>query len=405
MQYKILLISLIFPFLYSCENELPDAREFPIIRTLDVVEIDSTGATFQGELVKNGTIPITSYGFVWDTKDPNLENSSKAILGDKISSSTFNVRIDSSLVKGLEYNVRTFATYGGNKIIYGNIIKLVSKGSTKSAWSLEIKDIKLERWVASYGCSNNEAGYIIFQNSKVYSFNPGKNEISKSANFPLSGNQFTKFTSVSIGNILYLFSDINRNFFKLQAGSWTLQTSVPVNYGNFVVFNYGFAVSDSIIFLSPYLSFMYQVNSNLWQIKATLPTNLQSGPITGGIYINNKAYVMTLDKNICEYNTNSDTWITKTKYPGNLYEKIISFSFNGKLYFGLSHHDHSENSNWFDRKLWIYNPVLNTWSSTQDFPMDLSFANLFFFSINGKLYIGYENNETYNIWKFDPSKI
>lgn len=401
MQYKILLISLIFPFLYSCENELPDAREFTIIRTLDVVEIDSTGATFQGELVKKGTIPITSYGFVWDTKDPNINNSNKVILGVDLNISTFNVRIDSSLVKGLEYNVRTFATYGDNKIVYGNIIKLVSKGSTKSAWSLEIKDIKLERWVASYGCSNNETGYIIFQNSKVYSFNPGKNEISKSANFPLSGNIFTRFTSVSIGNILYLFSDINRNLYKLQAGSWTQQSNVPVNYGNFVVHCYGFAVSDSIFILSPYLSFMYQVNSNLWQIKASLP----SGPIRGGTNINNKAYVMTLDKSLWVYDTNSDTWITKTKYPGILHNKIISFSFNGKLYFGLSHHDHNENSNWFDRKLWIYNPVLNTWSSTQDFPMDLSFADLFFFSINGKLYIGYENNETYNIWKFDPSKI
>lgn len=401
MQYKILLISLIFPFLYSCENELPDAREFTIIRTLDVVEIDSTGATFQGELVKKGTIPITSYGFVWDTKDPNINNSNKVILGVDLNISTFNVRIDSSLVKGLEYNVRTFATYGDNKIVYGNIIKLVSKGSTKSAWSLEIKDIKLERWAESYGCSNNETGYIIYQNSNVYSFNPEKNEISKSANFPLSGNIFTRFTSVSIGNILYLFSDINRNLYKLQAGSWTQQSNVPVNYGNFVVHCYGFAVSDSIFILSPYLSFMYQVNSNLWQIKASLP----SGPIRGGTNINNKAYVMTLGKNLWVYDTNSDTWITKTKYPGILHDKIISFSFNGKLYFGLSHHDHSENSNWFDRKLWIYNPVLNTWSSTQDFPMDLSSADLFFFSINGKLYIGHENNETYNIWKFDPSKI
>jgi len=403
MKYKILLISLIIPFLSGCEKKEPFTMEFPIIKTLDAVDIDQSGATFQGELVKGGKTPITSYGFVWDTKDPNIDNSFKVVLGKDINSSTFKVRIDSTIANGLEYNVRTFAIYG-DKTVYGNNIKFISKGSAQSAWSLEMTNVALNGWAESYGCANSESGFIIFQSSEAYSFDAEKNKISESTHFPLPGNTGTRFTSIAIGNIQYFFSDINRYLYKLQTGSWVQQSYVPFNYGNFGGYYHGFAVSDSIFILSTAQSYMYSLKTNLWQIKAKLPMG-EAGWSVGGTDVNNKAYVITTDKNIWEYNPGSNTWINKTKYPGILQDKIISFSFNGKLYFGLSYHDHDEDTNWLDRKLWIYDPVLNIWSNGEEFPMELSSGDLFFFFVKSKLYIGHGLSGKYNIWKFDPSKI
>jgi len=402
MKRTILIISLIVPFLFGCKKETPDSREFPIIRTLDVVDIDSTGATFQGELVKKGTRPTTTYGFVWDANVPDIDRSYTVVLGNNINSSSFNVRIDHSLAKGLEYNVRAFATQE-SKRVYGNTIKIISKGGANSAWSLEKADIKIDGQGTTYGSSTDVAGFIIFQTWGVYFYNPETNEISRSTNFPLPGDYATQFTSVSIGNIQYVFNSKDCNIYKFQSESWTKLSQAPFYYGDNINY-YEFSVSDNIFFLGLGLSYMYNIKTNIWQRLTNIPVYYPYHSI-GGTHINNKAYIITSDKNIWEYNTDNDTWTNKTSYPGIVYGKIISFSYNGKLYCGLSYHNNLEYYNWFDREFWIYDPLLNKWSRTQQFPMDLINGNIFFFSIKNKLYIGHQDDKTYNIWKFDPAKI
>jgi hypothetical protein len=373
-------------------------REFPIIRTLDAVDINSSGATFQGELIKEGFTSTSSYGFLWDTKDPLIDDSYKVILGENIKKSVFKIRIDSNLVNDVEYKVRTFATCN-NKTVYGNIMKFLSKGSTKSAWSLEMEGFTLAGWGQIYGCSDNETGYIIFQSSEFYSIDPEKKEVLRSSNFPISGSN--RFTSIAIGNIQYFLNDVDRNLYKFQAGSWIQQSNVPLRYYYYGAYYHGFAVSDTIFILSPKESYMYNVNTDLWQIKAKLPEDVW---LYGGTNIKNKAYVIAMDKNIWEYDTGNDTWIKKTEYPGRLAVDIISFSFKSKLYYGLSRYRDPYLYH-IDRKIWIYDPASNIWDCTQEFPIDLSFEKLFFFYLNDKLYIGIGKDKYYNLWKFDPSKI
>jgi len=386
--------------LFSCQTEKPDSREFPIIRTLEVVDVDSTGATFQGELVKKGIRTNTTYGFVWDANEPDIDSSYTVILGEVFNSSFFKIRIDHSLAKGLEYNVRAFATQE-SKRIYGNNIKFISKGSSKNAWSLEKAGIQLDVTEPSYGSSTDVAGCIIFPFRVVYFYNPEKNELTKSPYFPISGSRYTLYTGVSIGNIQYVFNNSDNNIYKFQSDSWTKVTTAPFYYGEHTIY-YGFSISDNIFFISSRLSYMYSLTNNTWQQLAAISIDYPYS-ILVGTNINNKAYIITTDKSIWEYNTENNTWTKKTSYPGILHDKIISFSYNGKLYFGLSYHSHTEYYNWFDRELWIYDPVSDKWSKTQKFPMNLINGDLFFFYLKNKLYIGHQDDKTYNIWKFDPA--
>jgi hypothetical protein len=369
--------------------------------TLDPTDVNSSGATFNGEIVQEGIVPHASYGFLYDTKDPDINNSFKVVLGEGINSASFKVRIDTALVNGLEYSVRAFAVYS-NKTVYGNIVKFVSKGTSKSAWSLEMSDVVMDGWFESHGFSDNVSGYILFQSSDMYSFNPEKKEIYKSVNFPFTGNSGTLFTGATVGAGHYLFSSINSYLYKLQSGTWSYQSNVPFKYGNFGGYYHGFSVSDSIFILSTYKSYMYNLQTNAWQAKSILPVGY-TGWSVGGTEIKNKAYVMTTDKKIWEYNTNTDSWIMKTVYPGVFYDRIIAFSFNNKIYVGLSSHDYYVESNWLDKKFWIYDPVLNKWSRSHDFPAYVDSGDLFYFVIKSKLYVGDGRSGKYRIWKFDPS--
>lgn len=414
MKYNIFIALLIILLLYGCEDKEPYGREFPIIKTLDVIDIDESGATFQGALVKEGSTTTSSYGFVWDIKNPNINYANKVILGKNIDSLTFNVRIDSTIINDLIYNVRVFATYD-EKTLYGNVIQFGSKGCTKSGWSFELTNINMPGCNGPFGSSNDELGYIIFENSQVYLYNPIEKEILKSSDFPLRVSSNTLYTSFGIGNDQYFLCDQDNHLYKLHNGKWTQHSNRAFHY-SYIGNCYGFAASsDKIYLLNPYQSYMYDLKLDLWEKKADLNKE-KWGYYVGGIDIKNKAYVLTSNKNVLEYDIESDSWIEKTKYPGNLYDKIISFSYNNKLFFGLSHHDHSAETNWFDRNLWIYDPDLDIWSCTQEFPIELRNGNLFFFFLKEKLYLGIQgfyncacDNRSsssysgYCIWKFDPS--
>jgi hypothetical protein len=115
---KLFMLAVAFPFFIGCEDKEPIIRDYPIIITLAPAEIDSTGATFQGKIAMHGLVPTTSYGFLWNTTDPLINNSPKVIVGENINESAFKIRVDTALVKGLKYKIRTFATYE-NKVVYG----------------------------------------------------------------------------------------------------------------------------------------------------------------------------------------------------------------------------------------------------------------------------------------------
>lgn len=131
----ILLVLLIL----GCNDDEPIIRDFPIIKTLSPTDIDESGATFHGELVRKGKTKITSYGFVWKLDDPGIIEMHKVDLGKNLSDDLFEARVDHSLIKGLTYQVRAFVELL-NQTIFGEIVFVESQGSTNGVRSLELTD-------------------------------------------------------------------------------------------------------------------------------------------------------------------------------------------------------------------------------------------------------------------------
>ena len=126
----ILLFAVILSFqLISCQKEIDNQRDYPRIKTLDVVNIDNTGATFRGEIISLGNSPIDKCGFVWGrTENLNIGNHDYIEANYSEAEMYFEARIVRSMEANKEYYVRSFAKSNG-KVIYGEVNSFISLGS------------------------------------------------------------------------------------------------------------------------------------------------------------------------------------------------------------------------------------------------------------------------------------
>lgn len=384
--------------LMNCKDAEIIPKEYPFI-IMNEVETFEEGALFRGQVKDLGQKKILSYGFVWGTSEPIIGTSDTALISETFSEGIFEKRINYGLAKGVTYYVRPFAIYN-TTTVYGNTVSFESLGSERSSWSLlDPENSNLKGWFDSYGSSINNKGYVLFQSSDFYSYNPSENKFLRLSNFPVSGNSGSQFTSISIKNSQYFFNSIDLNLYKLENDIWTIQSRVPFRYDRFIGYYQGHSEGNTIILLSSFESYEYDLNVDSWIRRSNIP--LSTGYSVGGTSIDNKAYIITNDKSIWEYNIKTDQWKIKTEYPGVLEDKIISFSANNKIYFGLSHHDHLVSKNWMDKELWSFDLTQEKWELEELFPLDLEPGGLFYFTVENKLYIGH-GQQNYDLWVFDP---
>ncbi len=158
----------------------------------------------------------------------------------------------------------------------------------------------------------------------------------------------------------------------------------------------------------------YNFTTKTFTSKAPFPgERLASG--SGGeerptsFVINDNIYVMSTSNNLSgrtlySYNTVTDKWTILGPHPGNSRSNAISFSINGKGYFGGG----SMNSSFF-QDFYEYNPVTNIWTAKAIIPIAGAYGVSA--ASNGKGYIGagltsagaltnrwYEYNPTTNVW-------
>lgn len=399
MKNLSLLIILLLTFIIGCKDIEPDARELPTITTSAPTAVDETGATFQGEIVTEGKLTASSYGFVWGIKDQMVESSNKIILTENPASSKFSIRIDHALAKDVEYKLRAFATVG-NTTVYGNSLSFTSKGSNQNGWTILNPEFNIGGPV--FSSSDDNYGYIFYSSSKAVRFDPATNQISGIEDFPDRYYDVPKFTSVASGKNQYFMYNL---LYRLTDGKWSAESMIPFQYYGFSGYYQGLSVNNRIYFLSSYESFMFDLNSNTWERKAKLP--IVGAYSNGGTTLNGKAYVITSDKSLWEYNPDTDKWIIINQYPGTLGDRLVSFSFNGRLYFGISSVGTAPNI-LADKRLWSFDLGLNKWIAMEEFPADHNYGTIFYFFLKGELYVSMGNSDNANnstLWKYDPSKM
>lgn len=110
-------------FLIKCQKEdIIVGRDYPRIKTLEVTNISSTGATFNAEIQSAGRAGITEYGFVWSrAENPFLDDLN--ILSEQKDSETgiYSMFINATLEAGVTYYVQAFVI-AANYTVYGNRI-------------------------------------------------------------------------------------------------------------------------------------------------------------------------------------------------------------------------------------------------------------------------------------------
>jgi len=401
MKNIIYLISLLSFLLLGCDQEI-ETKEFPVVLTLSVSNNNSSGATFRGELLKEGLSPTTSYGFIWNSVEPTINESYKVILGTKFVKGVFNCRFSDSLSSGVDYYIKAFATYD-DKTVLGNTVVLHSQGSKNMPWSKVLTKINLPGIRNPYGCSNDIYGTVLFQDGAAYSYDPDKNKFSASAKFPNTGSSDIMYTSVNLDNTLYFFNNMYSNLYKLSDNKWSVNTKIPFSYSSFDGYYHSYAVDGNILILSSFKSYIYFPKTFIWEERAALPESFGNKTI-GGTDLNGKAYLMTNTKNICEYDPKSDTWKLITKYPDISNDKINAFSYGNKLYFGLRL-KHSSDFNLIDQNLWSFDLTTKKWELACILPAVVTYNFFFSFRIKDNFYFATKNDVYFELFKLDMSKL
>jgi hypothetical protein len=123
------LFSLSILVFFSCEDQQPQPREYPRVRTLPVTDISDSGAVFFGDLYSLGSEEILEHGFLWDnSENPNFTFSNRVYLGIPRQTGIYAAPIKTTLKKGTKYTVRSFVKTAEHTVM-GMTQTFVSKGS------------------------------------------------------------------------------------------------------------------------------------------------------------------------------------------------------------------------------------------------------------------------------------
>lgn len=99
-------------------------------------------------------------------------------------------------------------------------------------------------------------------------------------------------------------------------------------------------------------------------------------------------------KDFYAFDESEGYWVRKTSFPGNLRERAIAFSVNGKGYIGLGYNRFTAT---VMRDVWEYDPETDTWTQKGDF-LGSARYNAVGFAIGDKGYVGtgYDDAGNYN---------
>lgn len=415
-KYFSALVIIVF-LISGCEDAKIQQKEYPLIVTKNVSEINSEGATLEAEIVIPGKDNITDFGFIiiegTNTKKISAFNSNK-----------FKIRLLTDLKLNVEYSCRAYITTS-DKLIYGNIVNFRSLGSTSPL----IYDMNPQsgfdgdtvRITGKYFSSFQENNHI-YVNDKIakniistdstitfiipsQSFT-GAAEITLEVNtikvnstqkFTIIGPQISSISSlietsgkvISIygtnlirngSNIAISFGQYNAEI--LNSTNTRIDVLVPIPSLNLLADNYAMIKLTNGLKAITYPT-VFTIKKS-WvrknpPLKFDWPTRYQEG-----FSYNGKGYMHDVNYgNMYEYNPQTDSWsqfgtlpFRSEIYSGSLYilHKDKVFRVGGVNYLSTPL-----------KSLWSYNMETNTWKEKYDLPF--SFSSAGYFILEDQIYI------------------
>jgi hypothetical protein len=236
----------------------------------------------------------------------------------------------------------------------------------------------------------------------VYRFNTGSSTFSPVGTVNTSMISFEQsvvkddkayfFGSTDEEANLLAFSRSNLSLSTVSLAPGTLRRSTFMMDGDSVIY----AGGGEMTFYSGYVMqfWKYRLSSGTWHRLNDLPfdcVTIESFTIDG------RSYVMLVDTRLYEYNPSSDSWETRSAYPGEASMAMMNTVCNGKAYLGYGSIG--------NKQIYAYDPLTDEWASMvneQPEPRYMPIA----FEFDGKIYFGSGNLFGFRLtdfWMYDPS--
>jgi len=424
----IIFILLTVVGLFSCNKEAEiQPKDYPYVVTKEVIDIDSTGATFSAEVLDYGTEKIIDFGFIWSNNEKEYQ---KSLFEEGEALKSFTYRTSTDLDKNEIYSCKAYIrtkTY----LIFGNVVSFQGLGSTSpeilemnpnigfdgtiitlkgeylSTDSLENK-VYVNNIEANVKRSNSDSiVFVIPQmeetgNVDIY-VKTGENRISQAKVFFIKGPQINSIskTSAHSGEFLTILGDnfiqngerIEVFFGSLKAtiidtSEARLEVIVPhptcdklliddtqkiqlINGLKAAEFGQEFTIKKS------------------WSRKQALYESFNIYWDNSSFSYQGNGYIFECNSgDLYQYNPTSDSWGIYSSFPGTRREGSLLVSINDKLLKIGGEFDWPE--------FWEFDFTTQTWNQKNYLPLSFKWAA--YFVLNSEVYI---INQDWQVWKYN----
>lgn len=372
------------------------------IVTLGVTEIDSSGARLNGEILKLGKAPIIEYGFILGETEPFYDNAEKIVsLPEEAQEGIISTKLEEYLIGGFTYNVKAFLR-SADTILYGENVSFLSKGSQAVPWGFEVQQDVVGQDV-TFGATNDEHGFVIWQNGAFYEFDPEQKTFTQKASIPTNGDNSLRYAVFNIGRDLYVGTNAPQRDsilkYEYDNDRWVKLGLRP--QGNNPPGGVGVNLNGVGYLVSVSELYSYNQDSDSWTERATPPFSR----IYTTIAAEGLLFIVGDNRNIYKYTPETDSWTIETTFPGTFKQRIVGFNVREKIYVGMSY-NFSRASGLAARDLWEYNPLTKLWKEVNPYPIPTNHTELFKFTIGNKGYVGFNVDQNqFDIWSFNADKL
>lgn len=377
----------------GCSPPLSEVSTFPVVKTIDVSNIDESGAQLNAQLLGSGGVEITSYGFVWDLDNPTLNTSNFEIAGTDPGVEEFSMRINRSLNKDVSYLVRSFVIFNNDSIenvVYGNAVGFTSLGSDESFWTLEKENVLLQSSGNITSTAIGATGYILFPNGTFYEFDSESSSFDSGPLLDVEGNDRQPKALVDYNNQLLVFNNAQNEILRLSDDSWVVEYTAEIS-DLFKIWPH--TTENGILLFTNTQSYRFDPsNSNFTEISPIPAGNRSVVGIFATTSTGDAEFVITWMGTLFEYNEDQDTWIERSTLDRPLTSGNFMFHYENKLYTGLTKNE----------LVWAFDLATNTWEQVGKIQASTFGKDVFSFYIDEILYLGLGENSNFSAWSFTP---